>query len=164
MTDPVDILRARKAKLLAEAKRKAEALVADAKREAEALDNAAPELERAAAILAKYGLEVVEKDHLAKPSNDRVPNGHSNEDEPIITVDPALPAYRAAISVCEQAIRAANQPLELSELFDACESVGVRLGGKRPQSTLSAYLSSEKSTVESIARGTYWLKGVSRPH
>jgi hypothetical protein len=161
MSDPANILKARKAKLLAEARRQAEALVQDAERRAEALDRDAGEIERLAELAAKYGLEVVEKNPL-KAAAEKA-NGTADDDA-AITVDPSLPTYRAAISVCEQALKAAKQPLELSELFDACEAAGVRLGGKRPQNTLSAYLSHAKSTVESIAKGTYWLKGVSRPH
>jgi hypothetical protein len=160
MMDPSDILKARKAKLLAEAQRRADALVAEARRKADALDRGAPELERALALLAEYDLEVVEKNAL-RTAAERA-NGRLTEEE--IVVDPNLPSYRAAISVCEQAIKAAKQPLELSVLYDACLNAGVRLGGKRPQSTLSAFLSDDKSTVESISKGMYWLRGVTRPH
>jgi hypothetical protein len=68
------------------------------------------------------------------------------------------PAYRAAICVAENALRAAQGPLELNQIYDACLSAKVPLAGKRPLSTLSAYLSHEKSTVKSIRKGVYWLK------
>lgn len=138
MVDPLEILRAKKAKILA-----------DAQREAESLDADARELERFKALAEKYGLAVVEKGAPVK--------------EAISRPDTNGAAYKAAISVAEQALKAAGKPLELSELFDACHSVGVRLAGKRPQSTLSAYLAHDKSTVHSIRKGVYWLKGVPEP-
>lgn len=71
--------------------------------------------------------------------------------------------HKAAISACENAIKAANSPLEVNQLFDACMSLGVHLGGKRPQSTLCAYLAHETSTVRPIKRGVYWLKDAPIP-
>jgi hypothetical protein len=142
MVDATAILKAKKAKILA-----------DAQREAEAIDVDLRELER---IAEKYGLEMVEK-----------ANGSADSSLADITAQlEALvggPAYKAAISVSEQAIRAANRPLEFDELFDACMEKGVRLGGERPRSTLSAYLSGSHSTVQSIRKGVYWLKGVPEP-
>ncbi len=145
MTDPVAVLKARRAKILA-----------DAQREAETLDADAHELERLQAIAEKYGLTLTDKTQAAAPG-DVVP-----------IVRKAMrvqrePAYRAAINASENALKAANGPLELSQLFDACKSLGVPLAGKRPQSTLSAYLAHEASSVVSIRRGIYWLKGVPLP-
>lgn len=139
MMNPVEVLRAKRAKILADAQRAADALDADAR-----------ELERLTLLAEKYGLALVEKTETA--------NG-----EEVITVDPSGPAYRAAINISENALKAAGRPLELNMLFDACISAGVPLAGKRPQSTLSAYLSHQASTVESIRRGVYWLKGVNPP-
>ena len=114
--------------------------LADAQREAEALDADARELERLAALAEKYGYSSVEK----QQSNGVVPNPFQTP-FPFQTDTPAFdaktPAYRAAISVAENAIKAAGQPLELSVIFDACVDQHVPLAGKRPQSTLSAYLS-----------------------
>ncbi len=134
--------------------------MAKAERDADALEGEARELEHLAALADKYGLTLVEKPAGA--------NGAAST-EPVsrvisVTVDINGPAYKAAINASENAIRAAGHPLELSELFDACESLGVKLGGQRPQSTLSAYLAHSKSTVESIRKGVYWLKGVPTPH
>ncbi|MGP0090725.1 MAG: hypothetical protein ACLPKB_12310 [Xanthobacteraceae bacterium] len=157
MIDPKAIIEAKKAKLLAEARRQADALLVKAQREADALDAEAHDLERLASLADKYGWALVEKT--------KAPNGsaaaHDNDEAPDVDVNG--PAYRAAITVSEHALKAAGQPLELSELFDACLSQRVPLGGKRPASTLSAYLAHEKSTVESIRKGVYWLKGVRIP-
>ncbi|MFZ1962268.1 MAG: hypothetical protein WAU78_02145 [Roseiarcus sp.] len=144
MRDPITILRAKKAKILADAQREADALDADVRK-----------LKELSSLADKYGFALIEKDN-----GQLAPDGAADEG---IVVDLDGPSYKAAISASEQALKAANQPLELSELFDACESVGVKLGGKRPQSTLSAFLSHESSTVESISKGVYWLKGVPVP-
>ncbi len=143
MVDPIAALKAKKAKILA-----------DAQREAEALDADARELERLASLADKYGLALVEKD-----------TGKLNgkEETEIPAFDPDGPVYKAAISVSENVLRTAGAPLELSVLYDACVGAGVRLGGVRPQSTLSAYLSHPKSTVCSIRKGLYWLKDRPRP-
>jgi hypothetical protein len=151
MADPISILRARRAKILAEAQR-----------ELEAIDNDLRELERLTTVVHKYGLEVVDK-------ATTVPRNLDDEfgDELLkIVYGPEIvhgPTYKAAISVSEQTIRAANQPLELDELYDACVDKGVKLGGERPRSTLSAYLSHSASTVRSIRKGTYWLKDLPVP-
>jgi hypothetical protein len=143
MTDPIATLKAQKAKILADAQQAADALDADTR-----------ELERLKALADKYGLTLVEK-------GASEPDSRPHDAQPL--VDPEGPAYKAAINVSENAIRAAKLPLELGILYDACIGAGVPLAGKRPQSTLSAYLAHEKSTVESIRRGLYWLKGVRRP-
>jgi hypothetical protein len=148
--DPAAILRAKKAKILADAKAAAAKLVAAAQLEADAVDADMRLFEQLRPLADKYGLDLVEK-----------ANGHGGEEAIAVNLD--APAYKAAIAVAEQALKAAGHPLELSELFDACESIGVRLGGKRPQSTLSAYLSSSHSTVQSIRKGVYWLKNVPVP-
>jgi hypothetical protein len=100
----------------------------------------------------KHGFALIEK-----------ADAPGDEESDEIAVSPDAPAYKAAISVAENALKAARGPLELSQLFDACISSGVPLGGKRPVSTLSAYLSHPKSTVQSIRKGVYWLKGVDLP-
>lgn len=139
--DAIAALKAKRAQILANAQREAEALDADAR-----------ELERAQAIAAKYGLELVEKVRASGAPR-------------AVEAKPAKPepTYRTAITVSETALRAAGAPLELSQLFDACQRQGVPLAGKRPQSTLSAYLAHDSSTVESIRRGIYWLRGVPVP-
>ena len=140
--DPIAAIKAKKAKLLAEAHR---------------LDAAVAELEQAQAIAAKYGFKLAEIEVEAKveAKSELVTVG---EDNTLMIVDPNGPIYKAAINISENAIKAAGAPLELSELFDACEQQGLHLKGKRPQNTLSAYLSSSASTVRSIRRGVYWLK------
>jgi hypothetical protein len=150
MIDPTKLIKARKAKLLAEAQRQADALLEKAQREAQTLDAEARDLDRLASLAEKYGFALVEKD--------KAINGSGGP-----SVDVTGPAYRAAINVSENALRAAGQPLELNELFDACLSAKVPLAGKRPRQTLSAYLSHPKSTVESIRKGVYWLKGEEVP-
>jgi hypothetical protein len=151
MVDAIQKLKAEKAKILEDARRKAEALDADMR-----------DLERLAEVAEKYGFLLVEKPaKLDHPIADRIVVHHP--DEPPLVFDSKTPAYRAAINVSENALRAARRPLELSELFDACAEKGVPLAGKRPQSTLSAYLAHDASTVESIRRGLYWLKGVAVP-
>ena len=147
MVDPVAAIKAKKAKILA-----------DAQREADALDADAREIERLQSLAEKYGLALVEKTQAAEPAEpDEEPEMNG------VTVDLDGPAYRAAINVSENLIKAATAPLELDLLFDACVHAGVPLGGKRPRSTLSAYLSHPKSTLESIRHGVYWLKGVPVP-
>lgn len=145
MIDPVEVLKAKKAKILADAQQQADAVDADVR-----------ELERLRSLAEKYDLVLIEKSgDLTRFFEAKI------QSEKPIELNGAV--YKAAINVSENAIRAARQPLELSVLFDACESAGVKLGGQRPQSTLSAYLSHPKSTVESIRKGLYWLKGVPRP-
>jgi len=134
--DPLAALKARKAKLLADV---------------EALDADARELERLKALADKYGFELTEK------AQTKGQNGVP------VSINIEGPAYRAAINVAENAIRAAGQPLEFKEIYDACVSQRVPLGGKRPESTLSAYLSHSKSTVQSIRKGVYWLKNAPMP-
>jgi hypothetical protein len=151
--DPTEAIKAAKAKIIAEAKADAERVLASAKRQAEALDDDAREMEKLVTLADKYGYMLVPK--VAQNGN-----GLAEID---IHVDRNGPAYKAAISVSENALKAAGSPLELSQLFDACVSARVPLAGKRPQSTLSAYLSHQNSTVESIRRGVYWLKGVDVP-
>ncbi len=55
-------------------------------------------------------------------------------------------------------------PLDLSLLYDACVSLGVRLGGAAPS------INSQRLPVtpilnrrKSIRKGVYWLKGVPLP-
>lgn len=144
MIDPVAILKARKAKILA-----------DAQREAKAVDADLRELERLNAIAEKYGLTVVK-------SNGRAAD-HDEAADAEVAIDLDGPIYKAAISVSEQALKAARHPLDIGELYDACVEKGVKLGGDRPRSTLSAYLSSSHSTVQSIRKGVYWLKDVPVP-
>lgn len=145
--DPIAILRAKKAKILADAHREARAVEADLR-----------EIEKFQLLAQKYGLELVEK-----ANGQIVPRLAEKPNHDEIAVDTNRPIYKAAISVAEQALRRAGHPLELSEIFDACTQCGVKLGGARPQSTLSAYLSAEKSTVYSIRKGVYWLKNVPVP-
>jgi hypothetical protein len=140
MVDAASILKAKKAKILADAQRAADAVDVDLR-----------DLERFRELADKYGLDLVEK-----------VNGHVALVDGVF-FDPDGPAYKAAISISENAIRAAGGPLELSQLYDACVSAGVKLGGKRPQSTLSAYLSHDRSTVKSIRKGVYDLKGKPAP-
>src|SRR5690606_8920987 len=130
MIDPMEAIKARKAKILA-----------DAEREAAALDADVREIERLQNIADKYGLTLTEKPK--EPAAGAVSAPTEKRD----------PTYKAAISACENAIKAANSPLEVNQLFDACMSLGVHLGGKRPQSTLCAYLAHETSTVRPIKRG-----------
>jgi hypothetical protein len=159
MVDPVAAIRAKKAKILA-----------DAQREAEALDADARDLERLASLAEKYGYTLAEKtpvegEVVVSEGEFELANGERLAGSLIetIPVDVNGPAYKAAISVAERTLREARMPLELSVLFDSCISVGVPLGGVRPQSTLSAYLSHKNSTVESIRKGVYWLKGIPVP-
>jgi hypothetical protein len=148
MSDPLETLKAKKAKILA-----------DADREAAAVDHDMRLLEEAVAVANKYGLVLAQEPPHAdiKPSNVLI----SKHVFPW-TADGSA-AYKAAICVAENVIKQAGVPLELSVLYDACLSLNVRLGGKRPQSTLSAYLSHASSSVESIRKGLYWLKGVPLP-
>ena len=141
MSNSADLIRAKRAKILA-----------DAQRQAASLD----ELLRLAELADQHGFVLVEK-----AASDAGNDSHIDEIADGINVNG--PAYKAAISVAKQAIRQANWPLELSQIYDACVSTGVPLGGKRPQSTLSAYLSHPASTVESIRKGLYWLKDTPLP-
>lgn len=147
MVNPLQKIEAEKARIMEEARRKADALDADAR-----------ELARLAELAEKYGYSLVDAKAVQTPHH------------PPAEVDPAPPAnsngtaYRAAINAAENVIKAAGAPLELSVIFDACVDMGVPLAGKRPQSTLSAYLSHPASTVYSVRRGVYWLKGVDLPN
>ncbi|UDQ87332.1 hypothetical protein LJE71_13525 [Xanthobacter autotrophicus] len=139
MASPVDLIRAQRAQILDEARRKAAAL-----------DLEARDLEKAIALLDKYGYVAIPKSEV----------GSSDE---YVEVNASGAAYKAAISVAERAIRDAGRPLELRELYESCVNAGVTLSGKRPQGTLSAFLSHPSSTVRSIRRGIYWLKDVDPP-
>jgi hypothetical protein len=150
MVDPVDVLKAKKAKILA-----------DAQREADAVDDDVREFERLRSLAEKYDLVLVEKSE-ARPRVRLVELKNGQLRDKPLEVNEA--AYKAAISVAEHALKQAKGPLELTVLFDACVSAGVPIGGQRPVNTLSAYLSHPKSTVESIRKGVYWLKGVDLPH
>jgi hypothetical protein len=136
MPDPLELLRAKKAKILE-----------DAQREAAAVDADLTELERLQTLASKYGLALTPAE-IARGTTARISPDPDGE-----------PAYMRAIKAAEGLVRAANHPLELSDIYDGLVKRGVPLAGERPRSTLSAYLSHEKSTLESIKKGWYWLKG-----
>jgi hypothetical protein len=145
MSDPFEAMKAKKAKILADAERDAAAVDADMR-----------ELEKAQGIAHKYGLTLT-----AVPVPRVISDRHLEavlssfgEDEP---------AYKKALFISEKAVREAGIPLELSVLYEACVQAKVPLAGKRPQSTLSAYLAHKASPLESIRRGVYWLRNMPRP-
>lgn len=144
MSDPLELLRAKKAKILE-----------DAEREAAAVDADLRELERLRVLAEKYGLTIAPSSieqavKMHEPLRILPKPGSGEREEP---------AYAKAIKAAEEMVRAANHPLELSDIYDGLVKRGVPLAGERPRSTLSAYLSHEKSTLESIRKGWYWLKG-----
>lgn len=141
MSDPFEQLRAKKAKILEEAQRQAAAVDADL-----------AELERLQALASKYGLTLTATE-IARGTRPMVPPGSAA----------AEPAYLRAIKAAEELVQAAGHPLELGDIYDGLVKRGVPLAGERPRSTLSAYLSHEKSTLESIRKGWYWLKGQKVP-
>jgi hypothetical protein len=141
MSDPLEALRAKKAKILE-----------DAQREAATVDSDLAQLERLQELAGKYGLALTPAE---------VSRGNSVRINPERYV--AEPAYARAIRTAEELVRVANHPLELGDIYDGLVKRGVPLAGERPRSTLSAYLAHEKSTLRSIRKGWYWLKGVPVP-
>jgi hypothetical protein len=160
MSDPLEALKAKKA-----------AILADAERAASAVDDDLRALAQAQAIANRYGL-VLAKAPEPEPESPPPPPPLPVIQEPSqvetlsnikLLCSQNRAAYKAAICVAEYTVKQFGRPLELNDLYGACIAMGVRLGGKRPQSTLSAYLSHDSSTVESIRKGVYWLKGVPVP-
>ncbi|WP_076858709.1 hypothetical protein [Bradyrhizobium mercantei] len=143
MSDPFEALRAKKAKILA-----------DAEREAAAVDADLRDLERLKVLAEKYGFTLApatieQAVRMQAPLRILPKPGNEEREEP---------AYARAIKAAEELVRAASHPLELSDIYDGLVKRGVPLAGERPRSTLSAYLSHEKSTLQSIRKGWYWLK------
>ncbi len=145
MTDPRQMLEAKKAKILAAAKKAA----AEIDQDIEKID----ELE---AVASKYGLKLVEQTMAnARGSNQTV--REPTHDTAVIKA-----VSRQAVECAEKYIRAHGSPVPLSRLGAEVENHGIKVGGVRPLSTLSAYLS-QSEHLESIRKGWWWLKGVPIP-
>ena len=69
---------------------------------------------------------------------------------------------RQVIDEAERLARAKGRPVPLSAIFSQIENKGIKVGGVRPLSTLSAYLS-QSERLKLIRRGWWWLKGVQIP-
>jgi hypothetical protein len=113
------------------------------------------DLEKLAAleqIAAKYGLRVVaqsvEKSGPSEPTPEAIETAES------IT--------KRSQREAKAFIRAAGRPLPLSALFEHLTSQGLRYGGIKPKSVLSAYLAHDDELVSIKGRG-WWLKGRSPP-
>lgn len=151
MADPVQLLKAKKEQILAEAQRQAEALDSDAR-----------ELERMQSLAEKYGLVLTEKPITAQKTNAVTVK---ESPAPQLQLSPtsaavvAIPAYKQAFAAAEKLVRAYGHPMELKDIFPRLIELGVPLAGVRPQSTLSAYLSHPKSPMLSVRKGLWWLKG-----
>lgn len=131
MADPRHALLAKKLKILK-----------DAKTAAAEIDHDLKELER---ITAKYGLETVE----GRPATEKQRDLTDGSVEPI---------SRRSPREAEALIRAAHKPLYIIDIYEGLRKRGLKIGGERPRSTLSAYLS-QAPNLESIRRGWWWLKG-----
>lgn len=151
MADPVQLLKAKKEQILAEAKRQVEALDSDAR-----------ELERMQSLAEKYGLVLTEKPvAVQKTSTGTVTESPAPQLQ--LTSSSAnigaVPAYKQAFAAAEKLVRGYGHPMELKDIFPRLIEQGVPLAGVRPQSTLSAYLSHPKSPMLSVRKGLWWLKG-----
>jgi len=147
MADPLQALKAKKAEILETAQREAEAVDVDLR-----------ELERLQTLADKYGLALAPKGAAGAKS---ASNGHAPD---LLGAPPSSEArYVVAIREADKLVRSRARPVQFTELYEWVVGHGVVLGGKRPESTLSAYLAHDKSTLQSIRKGWYWLKGVPIP-
>ncbi|MEF3367011.1 hypothetical protein V3H18_10745 [Methylocystis sp. 9N] len=134
--DPRQLLEARKAKILD-----------DAKKAAAEIDRDLSLIEQAKAVASKYGFDFVEADVVARPLS---PAPHKSRRDPN---SPSQLSQR----FCEEVIRDYNHPVSIHELKRFMADRGVIVGGKNPIATLSAYLSSNAS-LASMRKGWWGLK------
>lgn len=148
MPTAVNLLEAKKAKILE-----------DAQNAAAEIDHDLKKLQEMEEIVKKYGLVIVETGKDAVQGSYAIlqhnkPNSRKRGTESL---------HHRAVREAEEVIRAAGKPVSLSDLHAAIVQKGVELGGRRPQNTLSAYLSGSEN-VESIRKGWWWLKGAPVPN
>jgi hypothetical protein len=144
VTTAIKLLEAKKAKILEDAQHAAAEIEHDLKK-----------LQEMQELANKYGLSIVETGSLNAQTPNATPprhNGHGLRQRGTESL------HRRAVREAEEIIRASGQPVSLSDLHDALIQKGVKLGGQRPQSTLSAYLS-QSGKVESVRKGWWGLKG-----
>ncbi len=150
MADPRKMLEAKKAKILADARKAA----AEIEQDIEKID----ELK---VLASKYGFELVEQTKVnasnAAASKSPESVGDNASDGAVIKA-----TSRQAVEQAEKYVRSHGSPVPLSRLMAEMEQHGIKIGGVRPLSTLSAYLS-QSEHLESIRKGWWWLKGVPRP-
>jgi hypothetical protein len=170
--DALEKLKSEKAKVLADAQARAEEIEHDMAR-----------LLEMEALAAKYGLVVVEKSRVSVTATVMSPSrtysgtslrteGGSAMATTLTTAQPAVAMSRSSPSQQTLAIKAAEEilldspePIKLKELYQRVAARGVRLGGQRPQSTLSAYLSHSKK-ICSVRKGWWGVmpnSGVEEP-
>ena len=70
--------------------------------------------------------------------------------------------YLKAIAAAEAVIRSEGRPVELKVIYDRIHDA-VDLSGEKPRNVLSAYLSHQKSTLQSVRKGWWWLKDTPIP-
>ncbi len=141
MTTAIKLLEAKKAKILEDAQ------------------NAAAEIDLLLKLANKYGVAIAVTGTLAAvETGDKASS--AGQTSAVKRRPESL--HRRAVREAEEIIRAAGKPVPLKELHDAIIQKGVKLGGERPQNTLSAYLSGSEN-VESIRKGWWWLKGMPTP-
>lgn len=154
MPDSLKLLEAKKAKILAEA----EARAAEIDRDMAQLQEAN---EIVAQIAAKYGFatagatDSAQRDDADAPPSD---SSASPEQKPKASESQQTLAIRAA----EEIIRSKGKPVSLERLYDEIIGRGIRLGGQRPQNTLSAYLSNGEN-LQSVRKGWWWIKDMPIP-
>jgi hypothetical protein len=149
MVDPLQALKAKKNKILQ-----------DAKKQVEAIDHDLQELARLQSLAEKHGLALVPKleTPVTAPPKAPTPAG-------AVDTGPAMQEEapsRRAIRLSETMVRTAGKPLYLGQIYSELVRLGIKIGGKRPRNTLSAYLANSKH-IESISKGLYWLRDVPLP-
>lgn len=128
---------------MSDAKKLLQAIKAEHLQKAQEAERDLQDLER---ITSKYGLEVSQQAPTAKAKAAKAADATAQESV-------AARARRES----EAAIRARGFPIPLTPLFDEITKRGVKIGGKTPRSTLSAYLGQGKN-LQSTPQG-WWLKG-----
>ncbi|MGD9658141.1 MAG: hypothetical protein AB7U61_10995 [Methylocystis sp.] len=139
--DPRQVLEAKKAKILD-----------DARKAAAEIDRDLSLIEQAKQIADKYGFDFVEK---GKPIN-----GMAKISSALAPVksrrDPNSPSQLSQ-RYCEELIRERGHPVSIHDLKEFLTRKGVEIGGIKPIGTLSAYLSSNKA-IASMRKGWWGLK------
>lgn len=150
MADPRQMLEAKKAQVLE-----------TARKEAAQIEHDIQELERMKALAEKYGLEIKER------GADK-PEGHTVSIERRIikrvrrSSAVAEPISRRVRREAEILIRATGKPLPARQLFADALKKGLKIKGKRPESTYSAFLHGADN-LELAHRGWWWIKGLPVP-
>ena len=149
MADPRQMLEAKKAKILADARKAAAEIEQDIEK-----------IDELRVLASKYGFELVEQNQ-AKASS-AAPKVAESPDDDASNGAVIKSTSRQAVEQAEKYVRAHGAPVPLSRLMAEMEQHGIKIGGVRPLSTLSAYLS-QSEKLESIRKGWWWLKGVPLP-